>query len=67
MEEKKVKEIIKDYQNQSNNDLKKAMDFLQEDFEKTKKLILDLTYHLDGTELAYNNILKDVVSIFWQY
>ena len=55
----KIKEIIKDFKNHSNNDLKFAMDTLGEEFERTKKNVIDLTYHLDNIENAYNSILKE--------
>ena len=50
--EKKIKsneilEIIKEYKERSNKDLKIAMDFIQEDFTLTKESILKLTHHLD--------------------
>ena len=35
------------------------MDHLQNDFEETKKLIIKLTRHLDGTESVYNKLLKE--------
>ena len=59
MDEEKVKEILANYKNKSNKDLTSAMDFLNEDFEKTKSLIIKLTHHLDGTERAYNKILEE--------
>lgn len=55
----KVQEIIKDFKNHSNNDLKFAMDILGEEFDRTKKSLIDLTYHLDNVENAYNSILKE--------
>lgn len=55
----KVQEIIKDFKNHSNSDLKFAMDTLGEEFERTKKSLIDLTYHLDNVENAYNSILKE--------
>ena len=36
-----------------------VMDFLQGDFEKTKDLILKLTYHLDETEKSYNKVYDE--------
>ena len=62
--EKKIKsneilEIIKEYKERSNKDLKIAMDFIQEDFTLTKESILKLTHHLDKLELTYNTILKE--------
>ena len=52
-------EIIADIKNRSNGDLTKVMDFLSEDFEKTKDLLLKLSVHLDNTEESYNKILKE--------
>ena len=59
MEENKIKDILVNYQNKPNKDLTGAMDFLQEDFEKTKSLIIKMTHHLDATEKAYNKLLDE--------
>ena len=59
MDENKLKNIIYDYKNRSNNDLKLALSELSKDFEDTKTLIVKLTHHLDGTEKIYNDILKE--------
>jgi hypothetical protein len=56
MEDKKVLEILSDYRNKSNKDLKEVLNFLNSDFEKTKDLIVKLTYHLDKTEESYNKV-----------
>lgn len=55
----KVKEIIDDYSNKSNKDLKTAMDYINEDFEYTKKMVIGLTKHLDSLEKTYNLLLKE--------
>jgi len=55
--DEKIKNTIINYKSSPNKDLIIAMDFLNEDFEKTKKLIIELTKHLDGLESNYNNIL----------
>lgn len=55
----KLKSIIDDFKNHSNQDLILAMDKLQKDFENTKELLMKLSYHLDATESLYNNILKE--------
>jgi hypothetical protein len=60
MKNEEVLEIIKNYKNSSNKDLMGVLDFLKEDFDKTKEIILKLTYHLDSTEDAYNKILEEV-------
>jgi hypothetical protein len=55
----KALKIIKDYKSHSNKDLMFVMDFIQEDFELTKKTLLKLTEHLDKLELTYNTIIKE--------
>ena len=55
----KVLKIVKDYKTQSNKDLVFAMDFIQEDFTKTKETLIKLTHHLDKLENTYNLILKE--------
>jgi hypothetical protein len=55
----KIKGIIDDFKNHSNNDLKLAMDVLSEEFEKTKQLIIDFTFYLDNVEDTHNKILKE--------
>ena len=59
MEEEKIKNIIIDYKTRPNKDLIEVMDFLQKDFEETKKNIVKLTHHLDSSELIYNKILTE--------
>ena len=54
-----VLEIIKDYKEKSNKDLKIAMDFIQEDFTLTKESILKFTHHLDKLENTYNLLYKE--------
>ena len=60
MKPEQVIEIIKDYKNKSNKDLTDALKFLSEDFDKTKSLIVKLTYHLDSTESSYNKLLDEI-------
>jgi SMC interacting uncharacterized protein involved in chromosome segregation len=54
-----VTEIISDIQNRGNKDLVQVMDYLGEDFEETKNLIVELTKHLDNIENLYNSVLKE--------
>ena len=49
-------EIIADIKNRSNGDLTKVMDFLRDDFDETKDMIIDLTKHLDNIERMYDLI-----------
>lgn len=60
MKPEQVIEVVKDYKNKSNKDLTEALKFLSEDFDKTKSLIVKLTYHLDSTENSYNKILDEI-------
>jgi DNA anti-recombination protein RmuC len=59
MKSEDVLDILKDYKNKSNKELSDVLDFLQEDFDKTKDLLVKLTYHLDTTENSYNKILEE--------
>lgn len=60
MEQEKIEEILKNYKNKSNKDLISLLDFLYNDFNDTKDLIIKLTYHLDTTENSYNKILEEI-------
>ena len=57
-----VLEIIKDYKNKPNKDLLKALDLLTQDFDFTKKTIVDLSKHLDNLEYTYNTLLKEYLA-----
>jgi hypothetical protein len=60
MKSEEIIELLKDYKNVSNKDLTSALEFLNEDFNKTKDLIIKLTYHLDSTENSYNKLLDEL-------
>jgi hypothetical protein len=55
----KVVQIIKEYKSLPNKDLVYALDFLKEDFDRTKDNIINFTKHLDKVENSYNLILKE--------
>ena len=59
METEKIKEIIQDYKNKPNKELALVMDYINEEFNKTKKNIIDSTYYLDSLEKTYNQLLKE--------
>jgi hypothetical protein len=59
MESKEVLNILSNYKNSSNKELTNVMDFLQDDFDKTKDLIIKLTKHLDTTEESYNKVFEE--------
>ena len=59
METKEIKDIIQNYKNKPNQNLTEVMDYLKDDFDKTKELIIKLTHHLDITEKEYNKIYEE--------
>lgn len=60
MEVDKIIKIVEDVENKSNKDLIQVQNILQEEHEKTKKLIIDFTRHLDGIETLYKKINKEL-------
>ena len=57
-----ITKMIEDYKIQSNKDLEKIMDFLNNEFNTTKEKVILLTHHLDKLENTYNVILKEHTS-----
>jgi hypothetical protein len=53
----KFQSIIGDLDNSTNKDVTAALDFLKEDFDETKNMILGLSNHLDNIESLYNQVL----------
>ena len=60
MDKEKIIEVINDVKNKSNKDLFLAINELNDEFEKTKTLIIDLTRHLDSVELFFNEINDEI-------
>lgn len=60
MEKDKVIEISNDVKNQPNASLVEARNFLIDEFEKTKKLIIELTRHMEGVEELYNKVNDEI-------
>jgi len=64
--EKRIQDIINDYKSLPNKELEYGMNYINNDFNKTKELIIKLTRHLDGLEVSYNNILKEYNRRKWK-
>jgi prefoldin subunit 5 len=64
MNKEKIMEIISDPDIKSNKDLNECIGILNDEFEKTKTLILSLTKHLDAVEDAYDKINKELSDRF---
>ena len=60
MESQKLIEIANDVENKSNKDLMIVADELNEEFEKTKELIIDLTRHMESISELYNNVNTEI-------
>jgi len=59
MDIESLKKIIEEYESRPNKDLIKVMDYINDEFEKTKKDLINKTYYLDNLEITYNKILKE--------
>ena len=59
MTNEQIIEVLKNYKNKSNKDIIFALDFLNEDFGKTKDLLIKLSKHLDTTEESYYKLLEE--------
>ena len=64
MNKEKIMEIISDPDIKSNKDLNECIGILNDEFEKTKTLILSITKHLDAVEDAYDKINKELSDRF---
>jgi hypothetical protein len=60
MEREKIIEVINNVEDKSNRDLFEVINILYDEHEKTKKLISDLSKHLDGIEESYKKVEKEV-------
>jgi hypothetical protein len=60
MDKDKIIDISKNVEDKSNKDLTSAKEFLEEEFKKTKSLIIDLTRHLESVEQLFYKINKEL-------
>jgi hypothetical protein len=60
MEKNKILQIVNDAENKSNSDLLSTQEALLSEFEKTKSLIIELTYHLENVENGYVKISDEI-------
>lgn len=59
MEVEEIKDVLSNFKNKPNKSLVMVMDYLKEDFDNTKELLIKLTHHLDSTEKEYNKIYDE--------
>tara|TARA_R110002153_G_scaffold7431_1_gene33417 strand:+ start:6489 stop:6692 length:204 start_codon:yes stop_codon:yes gene_type:complete len=60
MDKEKLVEIVSSPDVKSNKDLNECLEILNDEFEKTKTLILSLTKHLDAVEESYDKINNEL-------
>lgn len=60
MERERLESILSDLGNKSNKDLFEAEEFLFNEFEKTRTLIVDLTKHIDVIEEFHKNVMVEI-------
>jgi hypothetical protein len=54
-----VRSTIRNLNESTNKELLISLEYLNNDFEQTKSSIINLTKHLDNTEIVYNKILEE--------
>ena len=55
-ETERIQSTIDNYKVKNNNDIIEAMKLLKNNFDDTKKLVINLTYRLDSIESQYNKL-----------
>ncbi len=60
MDKEKIIDIVKNVQDKSNKDLYSAEEFLYQEYEKTKSIVIDLTRHMDTIEDLHLKITKEI-------
>lgn len=60
MELNKIMDVIGDVENKSNKDLFLVINELNDEFEKTKQLIIDLTRHMEYVEDMYGKVNNEI-------
>jgi uncharacterized protein YaaN involved in tellurite resistance len=61
MDRNEIIKITENVQNKSNKTLFESKKLLEDEFEKTKQLIADLTYHLEAIE-EYHTIINNEIT-----
>jgi hypothetical protein len=60
MKKEKIIDIIQNVENSSNKDLFSCLDALNEEYENTKSIIIELTTHMDKLESLYETVNKEI-------
>jgi hypothetical protein len=60
VDNEKIIKVIEDCENSPNADLIKVRDLLVDEFEETKRMLLQLSEHLDKLEECYNKVEGEI-------
>ena len=55
-----MSEFFKEYKEKSNDEILEVMQTLKDEFERSKNVMIELTYHIDDVEKKFN-ILNDEI------
>jgi len=53
-------EFFKEYKEKSNNEILEIMQKLKDDFERSKDVMIQLTYHIDDVEKKFNILNEEI-------
>jgi energy-converting hydrogenase A subunit M len=53
-------EFFKDYKEKSNNEILEVMQTLKDEFERSKDVMIQLTYHIDDVEKKFNILNEEI-------
>ena len=53
-------EFFKEYKEKSNNEILEIMQKLKDEFERSKDVMIQLTYHIDDVEKKFNILNEEI-------
>ncbi len=55
-----MSELIKEYKEKYNNEIIEVMQTLKDEFERSKNVMIELTYHIDDIEKKFNVLNEEI-------
>ena len=55
-----MSEFFKEYKEKSNNEILEVMQTLKDEFERSKNVMVELTYHIDDIEKKFNFLNEEI-------
>ena len=55
-----MSEFFKEYKEKSNNEILEVMQTLKDEFERSKDVMIQLTYHIDDVEKKFNILNEEI-------